>query len=144
MATDTSTTDLLATLDTFSGSKLTHRDDLGLLIETARKHSLNKSLEELSFLAKFVSRAYGIMKRIGMHGEGYDTVAKEFSVNLENAKGLLRKLLSGTPIDVRRRFDETYLAMTATSVQNLLDLLYDLSWYKNWLIDHRPDRRETL
>lgn len=129
-------TRLLESLDAFSGNKLTRRDDLGVLIELALSHSRTATLEELSFLAKFISKAYGIMKRIGKDGEGYEPVAKEFEANLEKARTLATQLLTAAPADTRQRFEETYLGLNPTSFQNLLDLFYDLSWYKNRLIDN--------
>lgn len=136
-----STTNLLLSISSFSGGKLTHRKDLGMLIEIARRQKKDATLDELSFLAKFVSRAYGIMQRIGKDGEGYDRIAKQFSSNMENASGLAKSLLEGAPADVREYFTTTYFALTTTSMRNLLDLFYDLSWYKNWLIDHPATQR---
>ena len=134
-------TTLLASLDAFSGSKLTRRDDLGVLIELALSRSRTATLEELSFFAKFISKAYGIMRRIGKDGEGFDPVAKEFEASLERARTLATELLTAAPADTRRRFEETYLALNPNSFQNLLDLFYDLSWYKNWLIDNPLKQR---
>ncbi len=136
MKLTSSTENLLASLDAFSGNKLTRRTDLGLLLETAFQHKEESLLHELSFLAKFVSKSYGIMARIGKDGEGYESVAKEFSQNLEKATGLTRVLIMKAPPSVQEEFSTAYFATTPSSLQNLLDLYYDLSWYKNWLIDH--------
>jgi len=136
MQPSSSTESLLASLDAFSGNKLTRRTDLGLLLETAFQHRQESLLHELSFLAKFVSKAYGIMTRIGKDGEGYESVAIEFSRNLEKATALTRTLIEKAPSHLQEEFATTYFAMTSASLQNLLDLFYDLGWYKNWLIDH--------
>ena len=136
MQRGSSTESLLASLDAFSGNKLTRRADLGILLENALHHGQEPMLHDLSFLAKFLSRAYGIMKRIGKDGEGYESVAKEFGQNLEKATALTRSLIEKAPPHIQKESSTTYLAMTAASLQNLLDLFYDLSWYKNWLIDH--------
>lgn len=136
-----STSKLLTSIDSFSGSKLVHREDLGKLIELAARQTKESTLDELSFFAKFISRAYTIMKRIGKEGEGYDRIEEQFNDTLEKAITLARALLEGAPVDVQRHFTVTYFGMTTTSLTNLLDLFYDLSWYKNWLIDH-PEMRQ--
>ena len=139
MQLDPSTENLLTSLDAFSGNKLTRRKDLGLLLETAFQHREESLLRELSFVAKFVSKAHGIMIRIGKDAEGYQSMAKEFSENLEKATALTRTLIKKAPSHVQEEFASTYLAMTPASLQSLLNLFYDLSWYKNWLID-QPHR----
>lgn len=133
---DPSTSTLLAALETFSQHKLTRRNDLGTLIELAFRHDKRTLLDDLSFLAKFVSRSHGIMKRIGRDGEGYDKLSHQFGENLERATTLLRTLVKEAPEDVKSQFASTYFTMTQDAMQNLLALFYDLSWYKNWRIDH--------
>jgi hypothetical protein len=131
-----STQSFLAVLDTFSGNKLTRREDLGVLIELATLHRHDKELDELSFLAKFLSNVYAIMKKIGPGAQGYDKLVAQFQDNLPRAGALTLNLVEKSPQDVRDRFNSTYLAMTQDGMNNLLALLYDLSWYKNWCIDH--------
>jgi hypothetical protein len=136
MQTSHATDSLLATLVTFSHNRLTRRSELGTLLELAALHNQRAVLDDLSFVAKFVSRVYGIMRRIGKGAEGYDILSKEFSPNLEKGVALIQTLLRKAPIDVQQQFATQYLSMTHESLQNLLALFYDLSWYKNWLIDH--------
>lgn len=135
-----STRELLALIVTFSGNRLTRQNDLGALIEVAHRTGRTTALDELSFHAKFISKSYGIMKRIGKDGEGYDKLLDEFNTSLAKARTLTSTLLGDATADVETRFAATYLAMTAEALQNFLALLYDLSWYKNWLIDKAPGR----
>jgi hypothetical protein len=135
------TTSLLTSINSFSGGKLTRGDDLGVLIETATSHAKRDTLDELSFLAKFVSRIYGIMQRIGKDGEGYQRVAEQFTLNLEKATALVRLLIGSSPTEIQRHFNATYFVTTTTALQNLLNLFYDLSWYKNWRLDHPDEER---
>lgn len=76
------------------------------------------------------------MKRIGNGGEGYDKLEGEFNANLETSMNLLHTILSDAPEDDLRHFNATYFSMTQEALGGYLDLLSDLSWYKNWLIDH--------
>ncbi len=135
MQMSASTLAALSALDEFSGHRLTCKDDLGLLMELARDVERRHLLDDLSFTAKFLSRSHGIMKRIGPDGEGYERLASEFSLNMEKAVSALRRLLDGSPQEVSAPFVSRYLAMTHDGLQNFLALCYDLSWYKNWLID---------
>jgi hypothetical protein len=81
------------------------------------------------------------MTRIGRKGEGYDRLANEFSEAAAKTRTLVTSLIAGSPDDVRERFTSTYLAMTQEGLENLLSLCRDLSWYKNWLIDTKRERK---
>ncbi|MGB5873951.1 MAG: hypothetical protein WBG01_10570 [Bacteroidota bacterium] len=140
MQLSTQTATLLNELDVLSRNRLTHRDDLGLLLELAAHHRNTGLLDSLSFLAKFVSRTYGMLQRIEKNTEGYGNLEREFGENLEKGKSLLRSLLQAAPSDVRGHFETTYLTMHPLALEKLLALYYDLSWYKNWLIDNRWTR----
>jgi hypothetical protein len=131
-----STAELLTTLKTFSGNRLTRQDDLGTLIELAVLTQQEKVLDDLSFLAKFLSNVYGIMKRIGPGAEGYDKLAVQFNENFTKATALVRSLIEKSPEDVSHRFSCTYFDLSQDALSNFLALLYDLSWYKNWRIDN--------
>jgi len=130
------TVELLASLDALSKNALVSRNDLGILIELAVLHNQSTVLGELGFAAKFVSKTFGIMRRIGKDGEGYDRVSNEFSQTLEKAKVLLGVLLENAPHATREHFTTIYLGVSHESLQQLLLLCNDLAWYKNWLIDH--------
>lgn len=136
MPLDPSTSALLDTLDSFSGGKLTRRNDLGTVIQLAEFHRQGTLLESLSFLAKFVSKTHGIMNRIGKDGQGYETLEAQFSENLTRAREQMQQLVNAGPPEIQKYFTEVYFAMTQDALQNLLELFYDLSWYKNWQIDH--------
>jgi len=130
-----STSELLGALDALSRGKLTRRRELGTLIELAAGADRMPVLDDLSFLAKFVSKTYGIMTRIGQNGHGYDKLQREFAVNLRNVSDRISTLLEGGPDDIRASFEAELLATTPEALQNLLALCYDLSWYKNWRLD---------
>jgi hypothetical protein len=137
MQLSTQTTALLNELDVMSGHRLAYRHDLGLLIELTAQHKRTHILDSLSFLAKFVSRTYRIIQRIGTEAEGYDNLEREFGQHLDKGRALLRTLLEPAPIEAREHFETTFLTMNPVALEKLLALYYDLSWYKNWLIDNR-------
>lgn len=130
---------ILQKLDTLSKNKIGDRASVGVLIELAATQNVHQTLDDLSFQAKFSYRAYGIMKRIGKEGDGYNKLSKEFNESVEKSKNLIRELLLSATDDERKEFDSRFLALSPAAFQNLLALLYDLSWYKNFLIDSRSD-----
>lgn len=136
------TNNLLEKIQSFSGGGLSRPADLGLLIEVARLKNRSQELQDLSFTAKFVTKAFGIMQRIGPDGEGYERLLKEFTDNLNKASGLIRTLIDGAGKDAERKFADEYLAASQESLVNLLTLLRDLGWYKNWSLDHRPGKND--
>ena len=130
------TSSLLADLEGFSGHRLTRASDLGILLELAHQSGRPERLDDMSFLAKFVSRVYRIIRRIGPEGTGYDRLAAEFSDRLQELRELLRNELRAAPADIAERMTGLYLAPTPDAMENLLALSGDLSWYKNWQLDH--------
>jgi len=137
------TSTLLHTLEEFSGNKLTRLEDLGILLELGATDNLQQTLDELSFTAKFLAKTAAIMKRIGREGDGYIKLSEQFSKNMEKARQLLRTIFSRAPTEIGEQLTSTYLAVTPESLQNLLELYYDLSWYKNWQIDNRKRNART-
>lgn len=135
-----STITLLDTLDALSQRRLNRRGDLGILLDLGALPNRSATLDDLAFRAKFLTRTFGIMQRIGHEGNGYDRLESEFTVNLDAARGHLRSLLSGAPDTIRDRFSSSYLAVTPGGLSNLMALLGDLAWYKNWLLDSKQAR----
>jgi hypothetical protein len=135
------TDSLLSELESFSGGKINHRPDLGILLESGRTSPAREILDELGFYAKFLHRTYSIMTRIGRDGEGYERLAHEFSEAAGKTRTFISSLLAGAPEEVRERFAATYLSMSQESLGNLLSLCHDLGWYKNWLIDTKAQRK---
>ncbi len=134
-----STSTLVDALDAFSQHKLTRKNDLGVLVELATQSNAMKTLDELSFTAKFLSRTYGIMQRIGTLDKAYDGLSRQFAEQLEKAEALGRSLLLHAPAGTQEQFASTFYARSPEALERHLALLYDLSWYKNWLIDHRTE-----
>ncbi|MFN0156576.1 MAG: hypothetical protein ACKVRP_00725, partial [Bacteroidota bacterium] len=122
-----STHELLSAIDMLSAHTLTRKNDLGTIIEQATQNNARQTLDELAFLAKFVVKAHGIMKRIGREAEGYAQLSSEFSANLEKATALTKTLISTASSNVQQHFDRTYFVSSLEGLQNLLALFHDLS-----------------
>ena len=76
------------------------------------------------------------MERVGREGEGYDKLSFQFAENLEKASTLVRLLVKEAPDQVKRHFSSVYFGMTPDGINSLMELFYDISWLKNWNIDH--------
>ena len=140
MTPSSSTLSLLAALDTASRGQLKRRDDLGIVLDLGASPGRSAALADLAFRSKFLTRTFRIMQRIGREGNGYDRLESEFAVNLDAARGHLRSLLSGAPDTIRDHVSSTYLAFNTGGLSNLMALLGDLAWYKNWLLDSKQAR----
>jgi hypothetical protein len=130
------TENLLELLKRYSGDKLTRADDLALLLEAASQHKALDTLEELSFHAKFVANARGTLQRSGVTDANVQRLSSELETEIGTVTRLIRLLLGRSPLSVQERFTAVYFSTTSDAFQNLLSLCYDLSWYKNWLIDN--------
>ena len=76
------------------------------------------------------------IKRIGSRGDDYDKLLREFSDAVQKAMSLTGILLAEAPQETRRHFESRYMRLMSEDLDSFLALCYDLSWYKNWLIDH--------
>ncbi len=139
MEISSTTSDLLQALEQFAQKPLSRRSEMAQLIELTSRHRLERTLEELSFYAKFCHKAYGLMQRIGAGAEGYEKLSGEFAANVQKCKDLLASILRSAPDGVRLHFETHVLAVTPQAFANLLDLFADLSWYKNRLLDERKE-----
>lgn len=131
------TTHLVEEVEMLSHKRLHNTADLAVLIEVAKLQHQEQALDDVSFLSKFLTKTFSVMSRIGKNGEGYEKLSQEFSGNLEKTTSLLRGMINSAPDDVRHHFTSEYFAMSPDALNRLMNLLNDLSWYKNWKIDSR-------
>ncbi|MFA5832028.1 MAG: hypothetical protein WDA22_00995 [Bacteroidota bacterium] len=111
--------------------------DLGVLIQIAEDHSLQEQMDDLVFSAKFITKSFDLMQRIGKDGNGYEKLSDEFSVQIKKSQEILKQLLEKADAMTKAHFSGSYLEMNTLTMQNLMLLYHDLSWYKNYLIDQR-------
>ncbi len=131
------TKNLLSEIGTSAGKPLRRALDLGALIEIARQHALEEQLNDLAFSSKFINKSFDLMQRIGRDGNGYEKISEEFSGQVKKSQEILTQLLQHADAMTRAHFSSEYLEMNTLTMQNLMQLFHDLSWYKNYLIDHR-------
>jgi hypothetical protein len=128
--------DLLHVLKQYSGDKLTCTEDLAILLEAAMQHNDLGTLEELSFHAKFVANASKALQRPGTSEINAARLSEEVQSEISTVMRLARILLTHSPVGVQDHFSSEYFTATPAALHRLFALCYDLSWYKNWLIDN--------
>ena len=138
MAVRPQTLDFIRELERSSNHRLFFPNDVAHLLEAARQRNRMAAFEEAIFLAKFITKSAGIMRRIGPDGEGYDKLSSEVQTAIQNASSLLRGLSENAPEDVKRIQSESYFAMTHKSLERLMKLFSDLASVKNWVLDGKP------
>ncbi len=132
-----STKTLIEKIDTLSGKKLTYKNELAVLIDLVEQHQQVSALDQLSFLGKFVHKAFAILKRTGKVDEDRRRLTKEFEESIEKIKKLINDMILNSPPEVQKDFSRQFLEMTPESFDCLLVFCKDLSWYKNYRIDTR-------
>jgi hypothetical protein len=137
MVLSNSTKTLLSAVNDASGNRLQRSMDLARLIELAQVNSLHRQLDDLAFVSKFLSKSFELMKRIGKESDGYDKLFEEFSTNIQKSQRLIGELTGSAENSVKSYFLESYLSMSDSTMNNLMQLCHDLSLYKNYKIDSR-------
>ncbi len=133
-----STATFLRDLELLAHRKLNFPRELGMLIDLARNQAMVQPLEDAIFHAKFVTKTQEVMKRIGPLGEGFDKLSTEFQSSMEKTTTLLKTIVKDSPNESKQVFVEMFFSMDQQSFSNLMSLLGDLSWVKNWQVDGRP------
>ncbi len=128
---------LIDAVQQYSGNQLKHPAECALLVEASSLHGQQNALADLTFTAKFLHKTYGVMRRIGAQGEGYDKLSEEFESNVARAQELMRSIADTMTEEDRSRFTGTYLSVSAPSFEAMMELVHDLSWLKNYSIDAR-------
>lgn len=132
------TESFLHELEVFSNRKLLFRTEVGTLVDLAAQSKRTELLDDVIFYAKFLTKTFDIIKRIGKDGEGYDKLASEFQTTLEKASTLLKTIVKDASEEEKRHFVDLFFGMDQESLSLLLDLMRDLSWVKNWQVDGKP------
>lgn len=94
--------------------------------------------EDLVFLAKFLSKTYDLLRRIGPDGDGFQKISAEFQANLEKANTLVKTLVKESPESLKTKTVDRFLRLDQESMMAFMDLLRELAWVKNWMVDGKP------
>jgi len=138
MAVRPQTLDFIRELERSSNQKLFFPDDVGYLLEASRLHQEMEVFEEAIFLAKFITKSAGVMKRIGPDGDGYDKLSSEVQTAIQKASSLLKKISESRPDNAGHLQHTMLFAMSHEALERLMRLFADLTLVKNWVLDKKP------
>ena len=120
-------------LEKFAGRKFSYRPDIAMLLGCSRGRE--GAFDEITFYAKFISRAVALLKRPG--GEDVTRLEAEFGEKLGKTSSLIRTLLERAPDDAAQKFIDCFLTPSHESMDRYLGLLYEMSWIKNYDIEKK-------
>lgn len=140
------TSSLVLEIKEYSGNKLKNEADVSLLIECSYSEEKQKLFEDMIFTAKYLnglgkilhSNMGGILQSGGIEENKIDEKAEEkirneFRQNMLKFTSQLSEIVNEVTENERKNFRGKYLAMNSTSLVNLTNLIYDLSWVKKYL-----------
>ena len=130
------TKEYICAVEKFVHRKFQFKSEIEALIELDRVGAMRQVLEDVLFYAKFLSNAQAILNRTGANDDNIKKLKAEFEKKLEEISELLRRLLNGSPEDFKGKFDSRFFPLTPDCMNNLLSLLYELSWIKNYQLDN--------
>jgi len=122
-------------LEQFSRRQFSHREEICQLAELAWSMNKTELIEDAAFHAKFITRALEVMRRIGRDADGYAKMEGEFRASTEKALTLLRTLIKDSPDDVKQHFLKNFISPSGENLPRVLQLLSELTWIKNWMVD---------
>ena len=122
-------------VEKFASRKFKYYSEIALLIEISRDSAKRASFDELTFLSKFVTKAHSILQRVGNDSTDALKLSNEFQKNLKNSITLFRKIINDTTDVTKEAFENRFLSVSHDNLQNLLSLLYEVSWIKNYELD---------
>ena len=125
-------------LTAFSHRTLVHGEVVGRLLEEARSRGAKQVFEDLVFLAKFLSKTFDLLRRIGPEGEGYVKVSAEFQSSMEKANALVKTIVKESDAPFKEEMVSRYLRLDPQSLEEFMGLMRDLAWVKNWTLDGKP------
>ena len=124
-------------LDEYSSRRLKNHEDLAQIIELAQTQRKQQVLDDIAFFAKSLWNTFNVMQRTGPAGEGYDKLSILFNENYEKVSTLIRTLVKEAPEDVKEHFKVKFFSLTHEGMSQMMNLVHDVSWLKNWEIDHK-------
>jgi hypothetical protein len=94
-------------------------------------------LQKLGFNAKFLSRTWDVMRRLGRDDPARDQLKTVYTQELETTKAMLADSTSHMAEDRGNALQRKFLINESTAFTSLLELLRDLAWIQNVRLDRR-------
>lgn len=125
----------IAEIKAFCNNKLKQPEDTERVIMLSFKNDQNDILEETAFYSKYLQGLLTIIQRgeTSINEEVFLRYRTEYLQNVEKIRSNLGKIISHSDPFYKQIFSEKYLAVSQVSMNNLVDLIHDLSWVKMYL-----------
>lgn len=139
------TAKIISEIKKFSAGKLKNEQDVSILIEASSASSKQKLFEDMIFTAKYLNGLGKILHsnrmtslktnedKEKMSENAEEKIKNEFRQNMIKLNSQITDLLESIPADDKKYFNEKYQSLNRTSLVNLTNLIYDLSWVKKYL-----------
>lgn len=122
-------------VNTFANGRLNNVEDLTRLTELFFKEEKFDQLEDLAFSAKY---AQGLLKIIrdrsnNFEDDYFEKIRSEYTEAIKKIRKILDEIIGSSASFLKGIFSDKYLSMTHESLNNLNQLINDLSWVKIYL-----------
>lgn len=123
----------------FSNNSLNMPEDIRRIIETSLQHNEIKTLEKISFAAKYTQGLLKIIRNKSneIDDQYFSKIQDEYSENIQKVKEYLIKLADYQGNFLKNIYNEKFFTLTQKSLQNLNYLCSDLSRLKSLLNDKK-------
>ncbi len=122
-------------VETFTSRKFHYRRQIELLLELSHERAMPEVFRDIIFFSKFISNALNILKRTSINSTETEKLSVEFKDKLEKTSTLIKTLIKEAPEDVKKMFLAEFFSLSQESMNALLELLYELSWIKNYRME---------
>lgn len=126
-------------VDEFAKGKLHNAEDLTRITEIIFRKGNLELLEEISFSAKYAQGLLKIVKvrNTNIEDEYFEKVGKEYTEAVKKVRSALEEIIEDASSFIKNIYKDKYLALTHESLNNLNQLIDDLSWVKIYLNDKK-------
>jgi hypothetical protein len=127
--------DFLDDVEKFSGKLLNKKKDLSIILEVIDTDEKFKDFENLCFTGKYVNGLFRVLRNSANipEVENVDQIKKDLSENMEKVISQLKEITLATNEMNKKFFEDNYLQLSQTSMQNLQQLVEDLDIIKKYL-----------
>lgn len=127
--------DFLDDVEKFSGKSLHKKKDLAIILEMIDTYEMFKDFENLCFTGKYVNGLFRVLRNSANipEVENVAQIKKDLSENMEKVISQLKEITLTTNEMNKKFFEDNYLQLSQTSMQNLQQLVVDLDMIKKYL-----------
>ena len=126
---------VIENVEQFAKRRFRYREEIGIILDAAGGRALEARFEELAFVGKFIKNARSILTSDNPNNPATDRLADELSVNLEKSIRIIALLIENNTPEEKNLIARRFLNLNKENFENLLALMEELSWFKNYSLD---------